>query len=142
MSPLIRRQQMTQLTIAKYGKKPFKWGSCDCAKVAAFHARKFGWKVPAAGSYKSAVGAARYLKGLGCDTLPDLIDRVGLVEIPPAFAMTGDLVSFASDHPIGAIGIVVDNGNMMAFHEDHPGLVFMSMTNIDRVWSIMQVPNG
>jgi hypothetical protein len=132
---LEQRRRATQATVDKYGARAFKWGSCDCAKIAAFHARKFGWKVPAP-KYRSALGAAKYLKGMGCETLPDLIDRIGLKPIAPAFALTGDIVSFASDERIGAVGIVIGNGNMMAFHEAHETPVIMSMTNIDRAWSI------
>ena len=134
MTELQLRQRNTRLTIAKYGARPFAWGSCDCAKIAAFHARKFKWKVPKTGTYQSAAGGLRYLKSLGVDTLPDLVD---LPEIAPAFAMTGDIVSVPSDHPIGAIGIYADNGNIMVFHQDHPGLVFAEASGVERVWSIM-----
>jgi hypothetical protein len=53
----------------------------------------------------------------------------------PAFAMIGDLVSFPSDHAIGALGIVLGNGNMLAFHEDHDGPMVMTMRQIDIAWA-------
>ena len=34
-----------------------------------------------------------------------------------------DIDAFPGDHEIGALGIVVSNGNMLAFHELHDGLV-------------------
>ena len=140
MTPLEKRHTATRLTIARYGAHPFKWGGCDCARIAAFHARKFGWAVPKPGGYRSAIGAAKRLKELGCVTLMDLIDRTGLPEIAPARAMMGDFVSFAADQPIGAVGIVVGNGNMMTFHESHLTPVIMSMTTIDRAWSVLPPP--
>lgn len=138
MSPLELRHRATRQTIAKYGASAFRWGACDCGKIAAFHARKFGWKVPKTGTYHSALGAKKYLASLGCVTLPDLLDQIGFAPIAPAFAMMGDFVSFACDDPIGGVGIVVGNGNMMAFHELHPGPVFMSMAAIDRAWSVLK----
>ncbi len=138
MNELVKRQQATRFTLAKYGPREFKWGSCDCGKIAAFHARKFGWKPPKTGTYQSAVGAMKYLASLGVSDMPGMLDKIGFKEIPPAFAMMGDFVSFASDHPIGSIGIVTGNGNMACFHEAQAGLVYMTMTNIDRAWSIMR----
>jgi hypothetical protein len=140
MTELELRQKNMRLTMAKYGTKPFKWGSCDCAKIAAFHARKFGWKPPKTGEYRSAAGAVKYLKSLGAETLPDLITNIGLPEIAPARAMTGDIVSVPAEHPIGAIGIYADNGNIMIFHEDHQTLVFADMSGVERAWSIMPRP--
>ncbi|GLT01812.1 hypothetical protein GCM10007897_32100 [Sphingobium jiangsuense] len=139
MTPIEKRHQATTLTVEKYKVRAFRWGSCDCGKIAAFHARKFGWKVPKTGTYKSAIGAAKYLKSLGVETLPELLDQIGFAQIAPAAAMMGDFVSFASDDPIGGVGIVVGNGNMMAFHEAHATPVIMSMANIDRAWSILPV---
>lgn len=138
MNEVVKRQQATRLTLAKYGAREFTWGACDCGKIAAFHARKFGWKPPKTGTYKSAVGAKKYLASLGVNSLPDLLDKIGFEEIAPARAMTGDFISFASDDPVGSIGIVVGNGNMACFHEAQAGLVYMTMTNIDRAWSVVK----
>ncbi len=138
MTPIEKRQQATKLTLAKYGARAFAWGGCDCGKIAAFHARKFGWTVPKTGTYRSALGAKKYLASLGVGTLPELLDQIGFAPIAPAAAMMGDFVSFTCDDPIGGVGIVIGNGNMAAFHELHPGLVYMSMQNIDRAWSILK----
>ena len=144
MNPLLKRQQATALTVAKYQGRAFKWGSCDCGKVGAFHARKFGWKMPKTGTYKSAIGAAKYLRSLGADTLPDLWDLLGFPRIAPAFAMTGDFVSFQTDDPIGGVGIVVGGGKIMAFHESHAGMVMIDAdwSKITRAWSVMALADG
>lgn len=140
MTPLEKRRACTMATMQRFARRKFRWGNYDCAKIAAFHARQFGWKVPKVGAYASAVGAARRLRELGCETLPQLIDATGLPEIAPARAMMGDLVSAETAEPLGGVGIVVGNGNMLVFHEDVELPVIMSMGKIDRAWSILKVP--
>lgn len=136
MKPLVRRMVLTEQTREKWYGRPFRWGRADCAKVAAFHARKFGWKVPKPGGYASFDGARERLAELGCETIPDLVSATGLVEIAPAFVLTGDIVSFACDGALGALGIALGNGNMLAFHEAAEGMAVVRMDRIDRAWSI------
>jgi hypothetical protein len=137
MTRIEKRQQAVKQTAAKFGAKPFKWGGNDCAKMAAFHLKQFGHKVPQTGGYRSALTAKKRLKAMGFETLPELISSLGLVEQPWAFAKMGDIVSFESDDPIGAIGIVWGNGNMMCFHESALTPVIMTMDKIDKCWSVL-----
>ena len=136
MTDLVKRMELTEQTRQKFFGKRFSWGTCDCAKIAAFHARKFGWKVPTTGQYRSYRTAKQALKKLGVDSIPELVAATGLKEIQPVYAMAGDIVSFASDADIGAIGIVIGNGNMLAFHEAAEGAAIISMGLIDKAWSI------
>ncbi|HEX7852328.1 MAG TPA: hypothetical protein VF503_01370 [Sphingobium sp.] len=136
VNPLMRRMVLTTRTRKKFYGREFKWGSADCAKAAAFHLKPFGWEVPAPGRYASADGARRRLAELGCETMSQLIDQVGLPQIAPARVLTGDIVSFASDHLIGAIGIVLDNNLMLAFHEDAVGMAVLRMIEVERAWSV------
>lgn len=136
MTELVKRMEFTELTRKKFYGKSFRWGTCDCARIAASHARQFGWKVPTTGVYRSYRTAKQALQKLGVESIPELVASVGLREISPAFAMTGDIVSFASDADIGAIGIVIGNGNMLAFHEAAEGAAIISMGSIDKAWSI------
>jgi len=136
MNELMRRMVLTEKTKEKYFGREFAWGSSDCAKIAAFHARKFGWKVPKTSQYNTAFGAARCLKQMGCNTIEQLITKTGMKEITPAMAIVGDIVSFESDDTVGAVGIVVGNGNMLAFHEAVSGAAIISMNKIDKAWSI------
>ncbi len=136
MNPLVRRTVLTEQTRTKFFGRPFKWGSCDCAKIAAFHARKFGWKVPKTGGYSSLLGAQRRLEELGAESLPALLDALGMEEIAPARVLTGDLVSFASDATIGALGVVLGGGTMLAFHEVATGAAVIRMDAIERAWSV------
>ena len=136
MTDLIERMELTEATRQKFFGKRFSWGTCDCAKIATFHARKFGWKVPTTGEYRSYRTAKQALKKLGVESIPEIITATGFKEIPPAYAMVGDIVSFASDAEIGAVGIVIGNGNMLAFHESVETAAIISMGMIDKAWSI------
>jgi hypothetical protein len=139
LPPLVRRQRAVAATQARFQGKVFAWGSVDCAKMVAFHLKQLGHKVQLskAGQYKTALSAKAALKRLGFDDLPTAMDGQGFERIAPAFALIGDVVSFASDHEIGALGIVVGNGNMMAFHESHEHPVIMTMNQIDSAWRVL-----
>jgi hypothetical protein len=137
MTKLEKRVKALYETQKKFGASPFKWGGCDCAKVLAFHLKKLGYKVPKTGGYRSALGAKKRLKELGFETLPDLVDSLGLEPIAPASTILGDVVSFQSDDPIGGLGIVWGNGNMMAFHESCLTPVIMTMGKIDKAWRVL-----
>jgi hypothetical protein len=137
MTELEKRAAVLKLTKAKFGAQAFKWGGADCGRMVAFHLRKFGHKPPQSGGYRSALGAKKRLKQLGFENLPDLIDSLGLVEIPWSFCRIGDIVSFPSDDAIGGVGIVWGNGNMMCFHESHMTPVIMTMHTIDKAWSVV-----
>lgn len=136
MTDLIQRMELTEETRQRFFGKRFSWGTCDCAKIAAFHARRFGWKVPTTGEYRSYRTARQAIKKLGFDTIPEVVAAIGMKEIPPAYAMVGDIVSFASDADIGAVGIVIGNNNMLAFHESVETAAIISMGMIDKAWSI------
>lgn len=136
MKTVIERMELTEKTRKRFFGKRFSWGTCDCAIIAAAHARNFGWKIPPFAKYRSYRTAKQVLGKLGASTIPDLVASVGLKEIPPAFAMVGDIVSFPADADVGAIGIVIGNGNMLAFHESAEGAAIVSMGLIDKAWSI------
>lgn len=138
MKPLVRRQKAVEATMERFRGKGFAWGSVDCAKMVAFHLKQLGHKVrlSKAGGYTTALGARAACRRMGGETLPEVLDALGFTRITPASALLGDIVSFPSDHEIGALGIVVGNGNMMAFHEAHDQPVIMSMNLIDAAWSV------
>ena len=139
MTPLERRHAAIEATMARYRDKPFQWGKVDCAKITAFHLKKLGHKIliSKAGSYQSALGAARALRRLGYSTLPEMADGVGLTQIPHSRMLLGDIAELEGDSPVGAIGLYAGNGNLFCFHEDHPGLVTLAPTNILRAWSVL-----
>lgn len=138
MNPLVRRQRAVQATMERFRGRAFAFGSVDCAKLAAFHLKQMGHKVrlSKAGQYKTLRGATAALRRLGYDTLPDAMDGHGFERIAPASALMGDIVTFACDHPIGALGVVAGNGNMLCFHELHDQPVIMTMGAIDVAWRV------
>lgn len=137
LNPLVRRAVLTEKTRAKFFGRPFRLGSCDCAKVAASHAKLFGWKVPPPGRYTTLEGARARLGELGCDHIFGLVDKAGLPPIAPARAMTGDIVGCAGELDFGGLGIVLGNGLMLAFHEDAIGMAIVRMEQVERAWSIL-----
>ena len=139
MTPLERRHAAIEATMARYRDRPFEWGKVDCAKVAAFHLKKLGHKIliSKAGSYSSALGAARALKRLGYTNLSEMAEGVGLTPIPYSRMLLGDIAEVEGEGPLGAIGLYAGNGNIFAFHEDHPGLVTIAPNTILRAWSVL-----
>lgn len=137
MKPLVKRQKITAATKQRFEKRAFRWGYSDCGRILAWHLNRFGHKPPKAGGYTTALGAKKRLIELGYANMTELMDDMGLEVIGLARALPGDIVAFSSDDPVGAIGIVVGNGNMLAFHEDHDLPVIMTMGKIDRAWSVM-----
>lgn len=136
MNVLVRRQRAVEATMAYVRGRKFRLGKLDCARMTAFHLKQLGWRVRLSkiGTYKTALGAKAALKRIGCATVVDAIDALGLERIAPARALPGDVVSFPCDHELGALGIAVGNGNMLAFHELHELPVVMAMSGVNIAW--------
>lgn len=133
---LVKREKLTTATVDRFASKPFKWGGNDCARMAAHHVKRFGHKVPKPGGYRSPLGAAKRLKELGCANVHELVDMAGLEPIAPAYVLVGDIVGFEAEDMLGGIGIVVGNGNMLAFHELALTPPIMTMDKIDWAWRV------
>lgn len=89
-------------------RRPFAWGSEDCALFAADCVRAMtGVDLAEAlrGRYRSQKGAGRVLAAAGFGNVAELL-AASLNEIPPAFAGVGDLAVIAG--PAGpSVGIVI-----------------------------------
>jgi hypothetical protein len=133
-----RRVRLTNATVRQFQGREFRWGACDCARIAAWHLRQFGHRpqIAKAGSYKSALGAGAALKRAGFATLADGIDAVGLPRIMPAEAWVGDLVMGESGDAFGALGIYLGNGAMLGFHEDVPCATVLRRVHIGTGWRV------
>ncbi|UIJ43731.1 hypothetical protein LZK98_11580 [Sphingomonas cannabina] len=121
MTEIERRVAVTRATQARFAGRPHAYGSVDCVRVAAWHLRKMGRKVTGlakAGSYKTAKGARRALTRAGFSSLVDAIQANGLVEIAPAAALPGDLMTSAGTDDLEAICIYAGNGAMLGFSEE------------------------
>lgn len=128
--PLVVRKKATDATLEKFGGRPFALGSVDCAKMAAFHLRQFGHKIrlSKAGQYKTVLGAKAALRRMGYESLVEAMDGHGFERIAPAAALLGDVISLPAEHDLAGLGIWLGNGNALAFHEAHDGLVVLMPT--------------
>jgi hypothetical protein len=140
MTPLERRHAAIEATMARYRGRPFVWGKVDCAKVAAFHLKKLGYpiRISKAGAYGSALTARRAITRMGFDSLPALVDSLGLSRIPYSRLLLGDLIMNEGHAGIDAIGIYAGNNHVLGFHEDYldHGLVAIDVKP-DIAWSVL-----
>lgn len=138
-TPLERRAAATHATMARFKDQPFQWGKNDCARLVAFHLRKLGLPVrlAKAGTYKSALGARRALTRLGHATLLEAVDSYGMPRIAPAMAVIGDVVALPGADELGALGVAVGNGRVLAYHEDAPGAVILQPAGFVAAWRVL-----
>lgn len=132
VSDLERRIAAVNATRSHFGGRPFEWGKTDCAKVASFHLRQMGHHKPLgiekAGTYRTALKAKRALTKAGFVSLGDALDGAGLLRIPPAAALPGDLIITPGTDDWEALTIVAGNMAILGFHEDVEGLQVIRLT--------------
>lgn len=144
MHELVRRDAAVRATRIRFAGRPFKWGGIDCVKMAAWHVRHMGHKVVGltkAGSYRSARSARAALERAGFDTLAAAITaQGGLVEIPPAMALPGDLMLTPGTDDWEALVIVLSNGDVFGFREGEmirgPQVMRLTITPETRAWRV------
>lgn len=118
-SDLIRRQRALEKTLAKYGGKPFQWGTADCIAMARSHLVAMGHRrLPKLPRYRSAAEARTALKAQGHDSITSLLDRL-LPRIVPAQALPGDFVLMQGDHGLGSVNISLGH-KLAGWHEAEP----------------------
>lgn len=123
LGQLAKRAAATQKTFDKFRGVPFSWEGASCAHLLRSHLRNMGHRPPKMPKFQSAVGAARALKGMGADNLSGLCLVLGLIEIPPAKAIVGDVAVLpGEDGPFDAIVICAGNGKFMGWHGAAEGL--------------------
>ncbi|AYJ87675.1 hypothetical protein D3Y57_19270 [Sphingomonas paeninsulae] len=129
MHVLERRKIATEATMARFVGKEFRWGSADCAKLAAFHLRQLGVKVgiAKAGKWTTALGAKAALKRMGVKSLSELADK-HLAEIAPAAALPGDIMIMPGDNDFEGLAIVLGNGAVLGWHEEAEGCAVLRIT--------------
>lgn len=135
---MVRRRDAAQATLDKFQGQPFKWGVRDCARLAAFHLRLMGYqvKMPPSGSYGSLLGARKALAKAGYDDLPAALDALGLRRIPPAAAAVGDLIQWPSENELAALGVVLGNGRMLAYHPEAKGAAVLQPVQFVAAWRV------
>jgi hypothetical protein len=140
MNGMVRRATAVAATIRRFDGRPFAFGSVDCVKMAAFHLRAMGHRealgLAKAGTYRSALSARGALKRAGYDSVPGALDALGFARIAPAEALPGDLIQLAGEHELAALGLVVGNGRVFAFHQDAVGPVLVDAVSVEAAWRI------
>lgn len=124
---LIERVNQTQLTIDQFHNQPFRWGTADCAQLAAQHVERFGLKsrLSECRAYRSEKGAKRALVRLRVKSMEDLADAMGFERIPPASAIVGDIVGFPGGHEGDewtALGVHCGGDKILGFADPGDGL--------------------
>lgn len=136
---MVDRVAATQATLDRFRDKSFTWGETDCAKIAAWHLRQFGYTPPLAkaGAYKTALGARGALRRLGFASVAEALDAMGMERVTPAAAWVGDIVMGESGDPFGAFGIYLGNDAMLGHHEHASGATVLRRVHLAAVWRVL-----
>lgn len=119
--------------VQQYRSKPYKWGSNDCVTFAANAVKAATGKDYGRGhrgKYKTKLGAAKYLKGMGFDTPEQLIDSL-LDEKLPGFAQRGDIVLARDGIPALCMGDFA-----LSVAEGNAGLVRVPRADWVKAWAV------
>jgi hypothetical protein len=139
MTVLLRRQQAAQAAVDRFKGQPLAYGKNDCVRLAAFVLRKMGHRpqLAKAGSYSTALGAARALQRTGFDDLAAAVDALRLPRIAPAAAWVADLVLLPAEGPFGgALSVAVGNGRVLGYHEDVDGADILQPVHYLAAWRL------
>jgi hypothetical protein len=136
---LLRRQQAAQAAVDRFKGQPLIYGRNDCVRLAAFVLRRMGHhpQLAKAGSYSTALGAARALERVGFQDLAAAVDALGLARIAPAAAWVADLVLLPAEGPFGgALSVAVGNGRVLGYHEDVDGADILQPVQYLAAWRV------
>jgi hypothetical protein len=132
------RAEVTQATLDRFVGKPLIFGSADCAQMIARHLRAMGHRVllSKGGRYQSARGALRAIRRAGYDNLTEALDAMGLERIPPAAAITGDIISLPTDAELECLMIVLGNGRALGWVDGVPGAAVVQPVMYENGWRV------
>ncbi len=125
MHQLIKRTYVAQSLIDEFNGKPLIWGKIDCAHIAAFVLKAFGYSNPLKGiqKYTSERGAMLAMRKAGLPDLLSAIDRLDLERIAPASALSGDIVAYPGEGFGGhALGVALGDGRLMGIAAGPDGI--------------------
>ncbi|MEE4452856.1 hypothetical protein V2S85_14480 [Novosphingobium resinovorum] len=121
---LVERVEAVNATIGQFAGKPFIIGTSDCGKMVIAHLKTMGWTISTGGTWSTTMGLKRFLRRHG-GSGATCIDGWGVPRIAPAAAIAGDIVELPDETGLGAFGIVVGNGRVLAFHEHADGVAII-----------------
>jgi hypothetical protein len=135
---MVRRRDAAQATLDRFRDKPLRYSVDDCARMAAFHARKLGHqvKLPPSGSYRTAAGALKQMLRLGYADLEQAVDAHGFERIAPAAAAVGDLVMMPGDAGLHSLAVCLGNGRTIGWHVDAPGATILQPIEFVAAWRV------
>lgn len=134
---MIRRQEATEATMAKYRAKPFDWkAGTTCIHLLRFHLRQLGHKPQPLPRIRSAIGARRALDQRGWKHVGDMLDT--LLPRLPAYAMMtlGDVAMLRSGDGFGAITICAGPHKVLGWHDDAAGMAVLEPHEIEGAWRV------
>ena len=136
---MVRRVAATQATVARFQGVAFHWGREDCARMVVYHLRQMANPIAMAkaGSYSSAIGAARAMRNFGVASLIEALDKHGLERIPPASAVAGDIVAMPSADTFDALAIALGNGRVLGYHDDATGAAVLQPLMFVAAWRVL-----
>lgn len=138
MPDLIRRQQATEKTLARYRGKAFDWRSgVTCVHLARFHLRAMGHRPPTVPRVRSLLAARRALESRGWADCAAMLDAM-LPRIAPAEMLMGDLAVLSDPDGVGAIFICAGPHKLLGWREDAPALVVLdvNLDELDGAWRV------
>lgn len=114
-----RRADAAEACRQRFQGKAYKPGTRDCTILALHALRGLNIAVPFAKGlkYSKEADGVRALKAAGFSTLIEAVDSLGFPRIAPAMAHPADIVALETDHKLGALGVAMGNGNVLAFTE-------------------------
>lgn len=140
---LTRRRDAAEACRKRFHEKPYQPGVRDCPILAAHALRQQGVKVPYLKGlrWKSEAEGLRALKALGFADLLEAMDGLGLPRIAPAMALIGDVVALPTSHQLGALGVYMGNGNVLAFTDHSPNAEIIVRPQMLCAWRVIGTPN-
>ena len=137
---LIRRQEATAATMAKFRGKARSWESgITCAHLARFHLRKMGHRVEPLPRLRSLIAARRALDARGWADVTAMLDaQPGLLRIAPAQMALGDLATLESGDGLGAIMVCAGPHKLIGWRDDAPEMVVLDVElgELSAVWRV------
>ena len=133
---LIRRQEATARTMARYRRKAFDWRTgVTCVHLVRFHLRAMGHSVPGIPRIRSALSARRALKERGWDSVEAMLDSL-LPRIAPAQMLLGDIASVAGEGGMASLLICAGPQKVMGWHPETGAFVVYDggVEQIEAAW--------
>jgi len=124
----------------RFANKKYQLGQADCGRMVVFHLvqmKRPVTKISKLKPYKTAVSARRAIEAATGQKSLDEALTARFPEIAPAAARIGDIVQLPCELEIGALGIHIGNGAVMAYSEEHELPVTARIVTAEKAWRIV-----